>query len=63
MGEILSSTILEKCSDFDTYDEVQKEIISRGPAFTRKVFEDLGVSNEELIKNGGKVYRKIRDTK
>lgn len=63
LGEVISSTVVEKCSDFDTYDEVQKTILSRGPGFSLKMLEDLGTSREELIENGGKVLRKIRDTK
>lgn len=59
MGEIMSSTILEKCSDYDVYDDVQRTILSRGPGFSSKVLEDLGVGREELVENGGKVLKKL----
>ena len=63
LGEVISSTVVEKCSDYYIYDDVQKTILSRGPGFSLKMLEDLGTSREELVENGDKVLRKIRDTK
>lgn len=64
-GEILSSTLLELCDgDFKLSNEIQKDfIVDRGPGYSREILNSIGCDESDLIKNGGKVLRKIRDTK
>ena len=64
-GEILSSTILEICDgDFELSNEIQKELICvRGPGYSREILNTIGCCKEDLIKNGGMVYKKIHNKK
>lgn len=62
-GEILSSTILELCDgDFELSRELQDELIGvRGPGYSSELLNTIGCDKEDLIKNGGKVFKKIHN--
>ena len=62
-GEILSSTLLELCDgDFKLSNEIQKELIDvRGPGYSSEILNTIGCDESDLIKNGGKVLRKIHN--